>query len=114
MKAGSQCPTLLPSPARHCCFSRTSLQISLLCAWKDERVLITVRAKHSVPPGEVEGSVVARVHMVQVVCLGGGSQGCQANTGRDKGMQPQRCLIAGVSKDVGPHLPIQQLMLAAA
>ena len=73
-------------------------------ALKDEGVVLPVGAKQAVPPGEVEGAVVARVDVVQEVRLGGGGKGGEADACGDRGVQPQRGLIAAVAQDVGAHL----------
>ena len=67
-------------------------------------MVLPVGAAEAVPPGEVEGAVVARVDVVQEVGLGGGGQGGEADAGGDGGVQPQRGLVAAVAQDVGAHL----------
>ena len=54
----------------------------------DEGVAVCVGLKEAVPPGEVQGSVVAAVHVVDVVGFGGGSPGGEAHTAGQEGMEP--------------------------
>ena len=82
----------------------TGIACTLARALKDEGVVLAVGATQAVPPGEVQGAVVARVYVVQEVQLGGGRQGREAHACCDDCVQPPGRLIAAVAQDICPHL----------
>lgn len=60
----------------------------------DEGVAVGVRLEQAVPPREVQGPVVATVHMVDVMRLGGSSPGGQTHSAGEDSMEPKRRLQA--------------------